>query len=240
MVCQCQIICSWNEAFIIICKIHQYKFRCIPNLISKVTICFNAFHIEAHIVTRCITSYKSKTQCISTILVDNFKRVNTIAQGFTHFTTLAIAHKTMNKYMFKWNFMFKLKSHEDHTSNPEEDDIVTSYKNTCWIPLFKFWCLFRPPHSSKWPQTRAKPCIKNVWILCYMAVTMWTFSNIFTANDCFAAVITVPCRNAMAPPQLTGNCPVADVFKPVYISFCKTFRNKLYFVVFNNLKSWLC
>ena len=136
--------------------------------------------------------------------------------------------------------MFELKSHEDHTSYPEEDDIVTSYENTCWVPLFKLRSLFRPPHCSKWPQARAEPCIKNIWILCYMTVAMRTFSDVFTAYDSFAAVITVPCRNTMAPPQLTGNGPVTDVFKPVYISFCKTFRNKLYFVVFNNLKSWLC
>ena len=99
--------------------------------------------------------------------------------------------------------MFELKSHKDHTSNPEEDDIVASYKNTCWIPLFKLRSLLRPPHCSKWPQARAEPCIKNVWILCNMTVAMRTFRNIVTTNDCFTAIIAVPCRNTMAPPQLT-------------------------------------
>ena len=65
----------------------------------------------------------------------------------------------MNEYMFEWNFMFELKSHEDHTSYPEEDDIVTSYENTCWVPLFKLQEFVQATHGSKWPQARAEPCI---------------------------------------------------------------------------------
>lgn len=45
----------------------------------------------------------------------------------------------------------------------------------------------------------------------------------------FAAVITVPYRNSVTPPELSGNAPVMDVFKPLNVCLGETFRNKLCF-----------
>ena len=42
-----------------------------------------------------------------------------------------------------------------------------------------------------------------------------------------AAVGAVPRRDLMAPPQLTGDAPVADILHPVRINFCEALRNKL-------------
>ena len=69
-VSQCQISLSRNETFIIIRQIHENEFRSIPNFIGKVAVCFYTFHVETHIIARCITCYKCKAQCISTIFAD--------------------------------------------------------------------------------------------------------------------------------------------------------------------------
>ena len=45
----------------------------------------------------------------------------------------------------------------------------------------------------------------------------------------FAAVITVPYRNSVTPPELSGNAPVMDVFKPLNVCLGEAFRNKLCF-----------
>ena len=46
--------------------------------------------------------------------------------------------------------------------------------------------------------------------------------------DELAAFLARPSRNAVPPPQLSGNTPILDVFHPVKIDFGKPFRYKLY------------
>src|SRR3989338_1140963 len=39
--------------------------------------------------------------------------------------------------------------------------------------------------------------------------------------------MAIPYRNLMPPPNLTGDTPIADIFKPVEINFRPTFGNEL-------------
>ena len=64
-------------------------------------------------------------------------------------------------------------------------------------------------------------------------------SQIGTAGAHFAAVIAVPYRNAVAPPDLTGDTPVTDVIHPAGISFGEAFRYELGTTVFNAINSSL-
>ena len=54
-------------------------------------------------------------------------------------------------------------------------------------------------------------------------------------NGDFAAVGAVPRRNAVTPPKLAGNAPVADIFKPMEIDLFKTLGNKTGVAVFHSV-----
>ena len=66
------------------------------------------------------------------------------------------------------------------------------------------------------------------------------FLRHFFCNYNFTALIAVISRDSVSPPELTGNTPVTDIFKPVQISLAKAWRNKFQFARFQRIHSCLC
>ena len=132
--------------------------------------------------------------------------------------------------MVEWNFSCLLKSGEYHTDNPEEDNVVSCYKNICRIEVFEFRCFVRPSKCGERPKCRTEPGIQSILILVEMcASTFRAFFRHFSCNDNFTALITVVSRDSVSPPELTGNAPITDIFQPVQICLTKACRNKFQF-----------
>ena len=131
----CQSVGSKFRIGVITFNVHQCKAGSVPDFVCKVTGSFHTFPIEAHVIARSVTSDEHKAQGISTVLVNNFQRVDTIAQGFGHFATLAITNKTVDEYFFEGNIFHEFHTHNEHTSNPEEDNVVTGYQYAGGIEL---------------------------------------------------------------------------------------------------------
>ena len=136
---------------IIAFHIHQRKARRIPDLIGEITCRFHTFPVKTHIITGCIACDQHKAQSIRTILFDNFQRIDTIAQRFTHLTTLTVTHQTMNKDLIKRNILHKFHTHDQHPCYPEENDVITGHQNTGGIKLLQQRRFFRPAHRGKRP-----------------------------------------------------------------------------------------
>ena len=64
-------------------------------------------------------------------------------------------------------------------------------------------------------------------------------SQIGTAGAHFAAVIAIPYRDAVAPPNLTGNTPVTDIIHPAGIGLSEALRYELSTAVLNAVYSSL-
>ena len=134
-----------------------------------------------------------------------------------------------------------LTAGEDHSCNPEEDDIVTCYENICGVEVLKVFCVFGPAQCGEGPESGGKPCVKNVGItLDVFGVAVFTLCCILAGNCCVTAVSTVPSGNLVTPPELTGDTPVTYVVHPVEVCLGETVGNELYFAVFNNADSFLC
>ena len=145
--------------------VHHDETGCVPYLVCKVAACLNSLPVETHVVARCITGDQGHTQGICTVLVDHLQRIDTVAQGLTHLTALAVTHQTMDQYGIERAFSGLLITGEYHTDNPEEDDIVTGYQHIRRIEIFQFFGLLRPAQGRKRPQGRGEPGIQGVLIL---------------------------------------------------------------------------
>ncbi len=130
--------------------------------------------------------------------------------------------------MTERNFLFEFQSHHNHPRHPEENNVITCYQHACRIELPQFHRVFRPAHSRKGPQGGAKPSIQHVRILLDSAAAMRTCRQIIPRNNGFATAFAVPSGNAMTPPNLPGNTPVANIFQPVQIRAAETLRHKLH------------
>lgn len=68
------------------------------------------------------------------------------------------------------------------------------------------------------------------------AVAVLTFRNIFPANRGLAAVVAVPDRDLMAPPELAADAPVVDIFQPMVVNLDETIRDEFRVAIFDGLK----
>ena len=133
----------------------------------------------------------------------------------------------MDEDVVEGDFFHEFAGHEHHAGNPEEDDIIACDHDARREELLDIFRFFRPAHSRERPESRAEPCIEDIGVAMDMfAVAVLAFGDIFTADGNFAAVVAVPGRNLMAPPELAADAPVMDIFHPVIICLAEPFGDK--------------
>ena len=140
----------------------------------------------------------------------------------------------MEQYGLEGFLSHLLVSGEDHTDNPEEDDIITGYQDIGGIKILQILCLLRPSQGLKRPQCGGKPGIQRIGILCKVgAAALGTYLRHLLGYDYFTTVIAVISGNPVSPPQLTADTPVADVVRPVEIVLLHTLGNQLDLTIFH-------
>ena len=250
----CNCVESWNNPLVLCCEsfrkfilnivvvnVHVNITRCVPELVCKVSASLNTLVGITHIVTGCVACCKEETECVCTVFVNNFKRVDTVAERFWHLYAVFISYNAVHKYGLERSRTHIFTSRENHSCNPEEDDIITCYKSACGIEILKFGSFVGPAKCWERPKCRTEPCIESVLVLmnvCTAALTA-LFGCVF-CNHNFAAVIAVPCRDSVSPPKLTGNTPILDVLHPMEVNLFKSFGDEFCVALAYNINCRLC
>ena len=175
------------------------------------------------------SGHKSQAERICAVFVDDFQRIDTVSEGFTHLSSLAVTNQSVNQYMMEGNLAGLLQRGEYHTDNPEKDDIVTRYQYVCREEIVQILGLVRPAQCGEGPEGGGEPGIQRILILCKVSAAAFRafVRSASSSYDNLAAVVTVVSRNPVAPPELTGNTPVMNVLQPVEISLVEALRNKI-------------
>ena len=94
-----------------------------------------------------------------------------------------------------------------------------------------------PTLRSKSPQLRREPGIQNVLILMdMMTAALWTDIGVFHKSILPATIIAVEHRNAVSPPKLPGDIPVAEILHPSEVGLSPTLWVEGNLTVFNYLR----
>ena len=121
-----------------------------------------------------------------------------------------------------------LHAGEDHAGNPEEDDVVAGNEGRSRVEILQLLGLIRPAERGERPQSGREPGIQNVLLLMDMrAAALRAGVHIGLGDGHFTAVVAVECRNAVTPPQLTGDTPVVYVLHPAQVGLGEAVGHKL-------------
>ena len=147
----------------------------------------------------------------------------------------------MNVDVVKRRFARKFDARHNHAAHPKEDDVVGGDERARRVKLCKIVGLLRPAERAERPQPRRKPRVEYVGILFeFGRRTLRTDVHVFARNDRLPAFFAVPHRNAVTPPQLTADAPVADIFEPYFIRVFPFAREKFDIAVFPRTERFLC
>ena len=78
-VSQGQVFIFRNKGFVKIAEVHDDEFRSVPDFIGKIAVCFDAFHIKAHVIARRVARNQGEAQCVGTVLFADAQGIDAIA-----------------------------------------------------------------------------------------------------------------------------------------------------------------
>ena len=124
--------------------------------------------------------------------------------------------------------MLETVSGHNHARHPEEDDVRSRDKIRSGIEFGAGFLI----HGGERPQPGGEPCVHYVVVLNPVVRVLGRFGShveeaLFQCGgvqrrgvpEFFRLVFAVPDRDAMAPPELSGDAPVLNVFQPVGVGF---------------------
>lgn len=141
---------------------------------------------------------------------------------------------------FEWSLSSIFVSHEEHTDNPKEENIISCFEYICWVVFFEELtrCIEIPVENRKRPESTRKPCIENILVSynIFLSILCIEFLWICCYSQEFPCFMVIVCRNLMSPPELTRDAPVTQIIDPVFKCFIKSFREnrKLSFLISRN------
>ena len=236
-----QFLCFRETSGCVFSQVHHDVARSVPKLVGKIAHCFTALHIETHVISRRVAGDHIHPQSIAAVFINHLQRVNAVAQRLGHFPSLIIPDQAMDQHSVERCFAGMGAAGEDHSGNPEENNVITGDQNIGGIEIIQILGLFRPAKSLKGPQGRAEPSIQHIRIsLDPSTATLFALADIFPGYGNVAAICTGPGGNLMSPPQLTGDTPVTDIFHPIQVGFAETLWNKFGFILFDNPDGLFC
>ena len=212
----------------VLAQIHQHIAGSVPQLIGKVAHGLALLGVETGVVSGRVAGDQVHPQGVAAVLVDHFQRVNAVAQRLGHLASLIVPHQTVDKHGVEGRLAGMLAAGEDHSRNPEENDVVARDQHVRRVEIVKVFRLFRPAQRFKGPQSGGEPGIQHVGVTLNVgAAALFALADIFPGHGDVAAVGARPCGNLMTPPQLTGNAPVADILHPVEIGLAEPLGDEL-------------
>ena len=230
-----------GKVHLLVLEVHQDETGSVPDLVGEVAAGDDLLVAEAHVVTRGIAGGKGEAQRVGAVLVDDLQRVDAVAQRLAHLSALRVADQAVEQNCVERNLSGVLQSREDHAGNPEEDDVVAGDQGVSRVEIFQLRGLVRPAQGRERPQRRAEPGVQRVLILVQVgAAALRAGGGRFLGDDHLAAVVAVVGRDAVAPPELTGDAPVLDVLHPVVVGLVHPLGNQLDLAIADNVDGRLC
>ncbi len=100
--------------------------------------------------------------------------------------------------------------------HPKEEDVVAGLAHVGGEEALHVGGVFGPAERGERPQPGGKPRVEHVLVLRdHAAAALGALRGVFDGAPLQVAILAVPHRDAVAPPQLAADTPVADVLHPM-------------------------
>ena len=162
--------------------------------------------------------------------VDQVDRVEHVALGLRHLLAVRVADQAVDVHFSERHVVHELEAHHDHAGNPEKDDVETRDQHAGRVVALQFGCLFGPAQGRERPQRGGEPGVQHVLVLVQRhrgVEACFAAGVVLVLADVNSALVVVPGRNAMTPPELAADAPVFDAVHPVEIGLAPVRRHEL-------------
>ena len=225
-----------------------HETECVPYLVVEVAALFAECVVEQDVVACRGGQHHSHTHAVGTVAFYQIERVGAVTQRLAHLASKFVAHDTGEVHVLERHLPFVFVACHDHARHPEEDDVRTRYEVGRGVVVTEFLVarVVDAVEQGNRPQPTGEPSVQCVLVLTEVGCGQVGIAGFFLGQfECFfsglghheSALRQVVSRDAVAPPQLSADAPVLDVFHPVTVSIFVFGRVELDFVLHHRFQS---
>ena len=154
-------------------------------------------------------------QRVGAVELHDVERIDAVAERLGHLAVLRVAHGAVQVHRVERRAPHELVARHDHARHPEEQDL-RARSRACRSDRTRARsgdCLVRPAERGDRPEPRREPRVEHVLVLAHRAAAVRALRDVVAAHDDVLrriAVVAVPHRHAMSPPELPRDVPVAN------------------------------
>ena len=188
----------------------------VPQLVGEVAGGLEPALAQAGVVAGRRAGCDSEPEGVGAVVADGFERVDDVALGLAHLHAVLVPHQTGEVDGVERHVVHVFEAHHHHAGDPEEQDVVGSLEHGAGVEVGEVLGLLRPAQRGVRPQRRREPGVEDILVLREVPRAARAARRGVVDGDGLApARAAVPHGYAMAPPELAGDAPVADVLHPV-------------------------
>ena len=223
-------------------QVHLHKTGSVPQLVGKVAAGEYLFVAVTHIIAGGGADDQHHAQSVRAVLLNDFQRVNAVAQRFRHLAALAVTDNAVDEHRVKRCLAGVGEAGENHAGNPEADDVVAGDEGVGGVEVVVILgVLVGPAQGGERPQRTAEPSVQRVRVLGqFGAAALGAGAGSLFGNNGLAAVVAVPSGDLVAPPQLAADAPVAAALHPVDVVLGEALGHELDLALLDALNGRLC
>ena len=208
-------------------EVHEQEARGVPDLVGEPGAQLEGIPVHKDVLALGGHERQGELEGVGAVLLDHLEGIDAVAEGLGHLAALHVPDQAVNVHVREGNLAHELQPHHDHPGDPEEDDVVGRDQGRGGVEALEVFGLLRPAQGRERPQGRGEPGVQNVRILVDRRTAAGGAGlRVLPAHGHFFAIPAVPHRDAVAPPQLAGNAPVADVAQPVGVGVLPALREE--------------
>ena len=132
---------------VVVVDVHMNKAAGVPELVREVGASFNPFVRETHIISGRVACREEESQRVGAVFVNDFERVDSVSEGFTHLDTVLVTDDTVDKNSVERLGVHLLNRGENHPRNPEEDYVVACNESAGREEVVELRGFVRPAES---------------------------------------------------------------------------------------------
>ena len=160
---------------------------------------------------------QAEPQRVGALPGDRVERVDHVPERLRHLAALRVADQPVDHHVEERDVARQEQAAHDHARDPEVQDLVPRHEGGRRIEGPKIGCLIGPTQRRVRPQLGGEPRVEHVGILNQLGGSaLGARRRVLDRRD-LVAVRAVPHGDAMPPPQLPRDVPVAQVVQPLRV-----------------------
>ena len=174
--------------------------------------------IEHQISTHSHTGDHSVAERIGPVLIDDVKRIDAVPERLGHLDVIGVAHGSVQVNGVERGRVHEGIAGHDHARHPEEENLRRRNQVVGRIERSqRRRALVGPTESGNGEEPRREPGVEHILVLPHGTAAFVAGAYVGATHYLLVALVAVPYRYAVPPPELSRDVPVANVLEPIDI-----------------------